>query len=186
MASRDRKEKRQQAPELPSVDEFGEELTRTAVKREAQAVTELGLQLTELSKDHLASIPLGDETLEAINTYRRISSRNAQRRQISFIGKLLWRNEDVDAIAAAYDKTRPNSETAKARTQQLEKLRERLVKGEQVEIEAAISKHETLDRQMLRSLVRQAKKEQAKLDDDAPIATPAGKKLYRYLSDTCQ
>ncbi len=188
MARRDRKENRQLAPEAPSVDEFGEELTRTAVKKEAQAVTDLGLQLTELSKDHLATIPLSNDTLEAIKTYKKISSRNAQKRQASYIGKLLWRTEDVDAIIAAYERTRPNSENAKAKTQQLEKLRQRLISGENVEIEAALDKYPSLDRQQLRQLVRQAKKEQEKADQQSDeettkAVTPAAKKLYRYLSD---
>jgi len=188
VARRDRKQNRQLAPEPPSVDELGEELTRTAVKKEAEAVTELGRNLTELSKAQLATIPLSADTLEAIETYRRITSRNAQARQISYIGKLMWRTEDVDAIIAAYEATRPNSETARARTQNLEKLRVRLVVGEAVEIENAISKHPALERQQLRTLVRQATKEYNALDEEHRKhgATATSKKLYKYLSDNCE
>jgi len=188
VARRDRKQNRQLAPEPPSVDELGEELTRTAVKKEAEAVTELGRNLTELSKAQLATIPLSADTLDAIETYRRISSRNAQARQISYIGKLMWRTEDVDAIIAAYEDTRPNSETARARTQNLEKLRARLIEGEQVEIENAIAKHPALDRQHLRSLARQASKEFNALEEDKRKhgVTAASKKLFKYLSDNCE
>ena len=188
MVRRDRKENRQLAPEKPSIDEFGEELTRTAVKKEAEAVTELGRNLTQLSKAHLATIPLSPDTIEAIETFARISSRNAQARQISYIGKLLWRNEDVDAIVAAYEATRPNSETVKAKTQNLEKLRARLIEGEQVEIDAALNKFESLDRQQLRNLVRQAKKEYQALAEDQRKhgSTVSSKKLYKYLSENCE
>ena len=78
--------------------------SRTQIKREMEALQDLGKKLTELKKEQLKEVPMGEDLRAAIDLYRNnITQREARRRQMQYIGKLM-RAEDADAMQAVLDK----------------------------------------------------------------------------------
>jgi len=67
-------------PERPS---------KSQVKRDMHALLDLGKELVELSDDKLKRLPLSEALYDAIRMAQRISSREARRRQIHYVGKLM-------------------------------------------------------------------------------------------------
>jgi ribosome-associated protein len=63
--------------------------SKSAKKREYLALQKLGEELITLKESELASLPLDDDLLEAIQEAHRIKARGALRRQKQYIGKLM-------------------------------------------------------------------------------------------------
>jgi ribosome-associated protein len=74
--------------------------SKSARKRAALALQDLGKRLAELRAPERAQLPLSETLREAIAEALRLTSRGALARQFQYIGKLM-REEDVDAIEAA-------------------------------------------------------------------------------------
>ena len=118
----------------------------------------LGEQLTRLSAAQLARIPLDEPLREAIADYQRFTSREARRRQLQFIGRLM-RAVDRDAIEQAWQLTQAGSEASKKIQHKLERWRDRLLAEGDDAINAWLVEHPDGDRQLLRQLVRDARRE---------------------------
>lgn len=73
--------------------------SRSQVKREALAITDLGKRLVELPAKKLALIPLEEHILAQIMAAKTMQ-RGALKRQYQYIGKLL-RSHDCEPILAA-------------------------------------------------------------------------------------
>ena len=99
---------------------------------------------------------------------------------MQYIGKLM-RNVDVEPIKAALAivLNKNNNETAKL--QMFEKMRERLLSQGDSEIQTLVEHYPQLDRQKLRTLVRQATKELAKGPE-----SKSSKELFKYLRSEIQ
>jgi len=67
-------------PERPS---------KSQVKRDMHALLDLGKDLVELSDEKLKRLPLSEALYDAIRMAQRITSREARRRQIHYVGKLM-------------------------------------------------------------------------------------------------
>lgn len=76
--------------------------SKSARKREFQAVQELGEQLIELTDEQLNGLDLDESLLDAVLSARSIKSHSALRRQKQLIGKLM-RDADPVPIRAALD-----------------------------------------------------------------------------------
>jgi len=63
--------------------------SKSQVKRDMHALLALGKALVELSDDKLKRLPLPESLYEAIRLAQRITSREARRRQIHYVGKLM-------------------------------------------------------------------------------------------------
>jgi len=74
--------------------------SRSARKREALALQELGVRLTLLKPAQLQQLPLPEQLLEAVLEARQLKSRAALARQQQYIGKLM-RALDAAPIARA-------------------------------------------------------------------------------------
>ena len=71
--------------------------SKTAQKREQQALKQLGEELTTLSDEELDRLELDEKLHDAVLAAKRIRSRGALRRQRQLIGKLM-RQVDPEAI----------------------------------------------------------------------------------------
>jgi ribosome-associated protein len=142
------------------VEEFAEEeISKSQIKREAEALKVIGRQLVELSNKQLAKIPGSAPLFEAIAVAHKIKSKHeALRRQIQYIGKVL-RSEDIDAITAALDKLHNKHQQLTHASQRLEQLRDELIEQGDPKINELLAEFPQLERQKLRQLVRQANKE---------------------------
>jgi len=157
-----------------------EEISKSQIKREAEALKVIGHELLGLSKKQLAQVPASELLFHAISVAHKISDKNeALRRQIQYIAKVL-RNEDCDAIRLSIDKLNNKHQQLTHATQRLEKLRDELIEQGDNKINELLELHPSLERQKLRQLVRQANKEKK---SEKPAK--AAKDLFIYLKPVC-
>lgn len=117
----------------------------------------LGAELVRLSEAQLESIELPEELREALLEAKRISSHEAKRRQMQYIGRLM-RGLDPSPIRACLGEIEGNSAQATARHRRVESWRERLL-GEDEALTQFAAEHPGADLQALRTLIRNARKE---------------------------
>ena len=136
--------------------------SRTQQRREALAVLALATQLVELPPSRLAKLELPEDVRDEIANVRRISSHIARKRQLAFLAKKMRRHEDevFDSVRAELGENRERQRQETAAMHRLEVLRERLLEDDEAAAEL-IAEHPAVDRQHLRSLVRQARSERA-------------------------
>lgn len=170
--------------DIESFDEEDLPPSKSAIKREAERLKQIGTRLLELNDSQLASFKLDDTLANAIAEGKRIKSREGLRRHKQFIGKVL-RELDTAAIEARLDEIE-NAHTLNTRAfHDLENLRDQLINGDNKDIGKVIEQYPDVDTQKLRQLVRNARKElqQNAAGDDKP-ATVQARKLFRFLRDT--
>jgi len=156
--------------------------SRTQQRRDALAILELAGQLVELPPSRLAKLPLPDDIRDEIANVRRIASHIARKRQLAFLAKLMRRQDDdaFDAVRAELGENREKRRQETAAMHRLEALRERLLADEGDEaLSTLIAEHPQIDRQHLRSLVRQAR-----IEKNTPNKPPkAYRELFQLLKD---
>ena len=96
---------------------------------------------------------------------------------MSFVGKLM-RDQDLDAIHAVLDQIDSSSRQYNERFHGLERWRDRLIDGNDEDLERFVNEYPDTDRQQLRSLIRHAQHEKAR---NKPPA--AARKVFKYIRD---
>ena len=145
-------------------EETGEFLSpsRSANRRAALDVLELGEQLVALSAAQLARLPIPDEVMPHIRETQRITSYGARKRQLAFLAKQMRRQDDeaLDAIRDALSKDGDAGRRETAAMHRIEALRDSLL-GEDGDaaMTALLDEHPQADRQKLRQLVRNTHEE---------------------------
>jgi ribosome-associated protein len=132
-------------------------VSKTRRKQEMHELQALGAALVELPEARILSLDLAEDLREAVLEAKRISSHEARRRQLQYIGRLM-RDVDPAPIRARLEALEGSSAEAIARHKRLEQLRERLLAddGALTELVAA---HPGADAQALRTLIRNARRE---------------------------
>lgn len=149
-------------------------VSKSEIKRDAEALKKLGVELVNLSKNEIAKIPLDEDLVYAIELAQKIK-KEGYRRQIQYIGKLL-RSRDIEPITLALDKLKNRHNQQVALFHRLEKLRDELI--ETGDAESIMELFPSADRQQLRTLARLAKKE---LTANKPPKT--ARQIFQYLKD---
>lgn len=152
----------------------GEIVSRSQKKREVEALQKLGAGLVDLPPVQLDALALPAPLLAAVREAQRITSHEARRRQIQYIGKVM-RSVDPEPVRAALAAVRGKSAAARARQQRLESWRERLIGDDDALTEYAHA-HPGTDLQALRALIRNARKEIS--ENKSPRAQ---RELFRVL-----
>jgi ribosome-associated protein len=157
--------------------EFEDEelISKSQLKRDSQALQDMGGQLVEMPEGQLIKFNLPENLKDAIYEARRLKNREGKRRQLQYIGKLM-RTADISFIQETLDRMDHQSQTYRQHFQQLENWRDRIINEGTGAIEALIEKYPEADRQQLRNLQRQATRELA--EKKAPTA---GRKIFAYL-----
>ncbi len=145
-------------------------------KREMEALQQLGRRLTELNSAQLEQIPLPDPLLDAIRHYQRFNKREAGRRQLQHIGRLM-RDADATAITRALHRFDASHAEHVQHFHTIEVWRERLLTDDTALTEF-VSAHPDADIQHLRQLVRKAGRASEK-----PADGGAARKLFRYIRE---
>jgi len=161
-------------------DEFDPETappSKSQLKREAHALQQLGVDLLDLTEDTWASLGLPDRLTAALGEAKRLHSRSGRKRQLQYIGKLM-RDIDPEPIEAWFEQQRLAARRMAQAHHQLEDWRDRLIAEGDPALEPFLQQHPQADRQHLRQLVRQAKKE--KEHNKPPKSSRA---LFRYIRD---
>jgi ribosome-associated protein len=162
-------------------DEFDtEELppSKSQLKRDAHALQQLGTELLEVKEDTWQALQLPDGLIAALREARRMPSRGARKRQLQYIGKLM-RDIDPEPIQHYFEQLRLETRHLARKHHELEDWRDRMIAEGDTAIEEFLVPHPAADRQHLRQLVRQARKEQAA--DKPPKSSRA---LFRYIRDS--
>ena len=146
-------------------------VSKSEIKRDAEELKRLGAELVDLGKNARDKIPLDTDLRDAIELAQRIK-KEGRRRQLQLIGKML-RNRDVDPIRQALDKLKNRHNQQVALFHKLEQIRDRLIEVLNLWPEA--------DRQQLRSLIRNAKKEK---EGNKP--PKSARLIFQYLRELAE
>lgn len=154
-------------------------VSKSEIKRDAEELKRLGLEMVELGKNALDKIPLDEELRAAIELAQKIK-KEGRRRQLQLIGKML-RNRDVDPIRQALDKLKNRHNQQVALFHKLEALRDRLIEEGDDAVPDVLKLWPQADRQQLRSLIRNAKKEQ---EGNKP--PKSARLIFQYLRELAE
>ncbi|WP_425495160.1 ribosome biogenesis factor YjgA [Pandoraea horticolens] len=148
-------------------------------KRESHALQDLGEELVNLGKDALARVPMPDNLERAVRDCRKITAHEGRRRQMQYVGKQMRTldESEVEAIRRALDVINGVSKAETAKLHALERWRERLLTKDEALTEL-LAQHPGADAQQLRTLVRNARREQA-----AQKPPKAFRELFQALKD---
>jgi ribosome-associated protein len=153
------------------------EPSKSQRKRDLDELKLLGRELLGFSDDALRQLLLPETLLEALRTGQKIKAHGAQKRQLQYIGKLL-RDVDVTPIREAIE-VRDRQDAMHTREfHRLEALRDHLLMGDDASLDEVMALFPLADRQHLRKLVRQARKEHAQKQPPR-----ASRQLFRYLRE---
>lgn len=153
------------------------DISKSQRKREMDELKQLGSELLEFTDDALRQLCLPDELLDAIRTAQRINSHGARKRQLQYIGKLM-RGIDETPIRQAIEARDHQQSTHTREFHLLEELREKLLARGDSALPDVLAQFPRTDRQHLRKLVRQARKEQ-----EAGQPPRAARLIFRYLRE---
>ena len=171
--------KRGKQPEIDWEDENQEEIiwvSKSEIKRDAEQLKKLGAKLVELTQTNLEKIPLDETLLDAVELAQRLQ-KEAKRRQLQYIGKLL-RNIDVEPIQEALDKLENKHNQQQVILHKLELLRDELIDKGDDALTDLFNSYPQTDRQHLRNLIRSAQKEK---EQNKP--PKAYREIFQYLKE---
>jgi ribosome-associated protein len=146
-------------------DEFEPEYDRPSkseLKRQSNELQKLGETLIEAPRDRVKRVPMPDEVKDAILMAQTISNHEGRRRQLQFVGKLMRTldEEEVAVIQRTIESWKGTSKAEAAALHALERRREKLLADDKA-LTQLLEEHPHLDVQHLRTLIRNARKEQA-------------------------
>ncbi|TFW35831.1 ribosome biogenesis factor YjgA [Massilia horti] len=146
-------------------NEFEQEYERPSkseLKRQMNELQKLGEQLVAEPRDRVKRVPMPDEVRDAILMCQTITNHEGRRRQLQYVGKMMRSldEEEVAVIQRTIDSWKGTSKAEAAALHALERKREKLLADDK-ELTRLLSEHPELDGQQLRTLIRNARKEQA-------------------------
>lgn len=154
--------------------------SKSQVKREMHALQALGERIVDMNEKQLANIPLSEEMLDAIYIARKMPPKEARRRQIQYIGRLM-REGNHEEIQAAVDKMQNRSDQYIHRQHQVERYRDLLIEGDKPAFQQLVTACPGMDVQHLRQLVRAAQKD---LEENKPPAN--ARKLFAFIRESLE
>lgn len=136
--------------------------SKSQMKREMTALQELGEELVAQSKERVMRVPMPEDVREAILECQKIKDHEGRRRQMQFVGKKMrsLEEDEVAAIQKVIDSWKGASKAETAAMHALERRRDKLLADDKALTELK-EQHPEVDVQQLRTLVRNARKEQA-------------------------
>jgi ribosome-associated protein len=150
--------------------------SKSQVKRDLLALHDLGRELVDLSSKALHQLPLSDDIRRSIIEAKHLKME-ALRRQLKHIGKLML-DEDAEAIHKGLATLRQPHKKEVSEFHEVESWRDKLLAGDDELLAELCGRFSQIDRQHLRQLMRNAKKEQA-----LGKGPKSARALFRYLKD---
>ena len=145
--------------------EFEQEYDRPSksqLKRDMTALQKLGADLIAEPRDRVKRVPMPEDVRDAILACQLIKDHEGRRRQLQFVGKKMRTldEEELAIIQRTIDSWKGLSKADTAAMHALEKRREKLLANDAALTEL-LEQHPHLEAQHLRTLIRNARKEQA-------------------------
>jgi ribosome-associated protein len=146
-------------------NEFEQEYDRPSksqLKREMTALQKLGAELVAEPKERVMRVPMPEDVRDAILACQKIKDHEGRRRQLQYVGKKMrtLTEDEVAVIQRTIDSWRGASKAETAAMHALERRREKLLADDGALTELKSEYPET-DVQHMRTLIRNARKEQA-------------------------
>ena len=164
--------------------------TRTDLKKESDALQDLGEALLGLRPKLLERLQLPEKLADALAEQKRLTNFEAKRRQMQFIGKLMRKLDEsqVEAAKAALEEQRTGVSREQTHILVAEQWRDRLIVSDD-HLGVWLDQFPATDVQQLRTLMRQVRKDDAtaiakakEAEAKGHILPPAKKgKAYREL-----
>ena len=149
--------------------------SKSQLKRDSHLLQKMGQELVDMPEGMLQKFDLPENLQEAVHEARRLKSREAKRRHLQYIGKLM-RISDTDVIQETLDMMDHQSQTYRQHFKELEDWRDRLINDGQAGIDEFLGSYPEAERQKLRNLQRQANRELEL--KKSPVAS---RKLFSYI-----
>ena len=146
-------------------NEFEQEYDRPSkseLKRQMTALQKLGEELIAEPRDRVKRVPMPEDVREAILECQQIKDHEGRRRQTQYVGKKM-RSLDEDEIAAIQkmlDSWKGASKSETAALHAIERKRDKLLTDDKA-LTQLLAENPQLEAQHLRTLIRNARKEQA-------------------------
>lgn len=168
--------------------------SRSQVRRDALFVRYLAIEIGELSPSARAQLPLPEELVAGMEELDRISHKNARKRHIGFLSKMM-RNMDIEPIETAMEMRRQAARANSHIHHSIEQWRDRLMGiDEAPDPKAALTdflnQYPNADRQPLSQLQRKTLQEINRLsessDHDSSVAQrqpPSARQLFKFIRD---
>jgi ribosome-associated protein len=152
-----------------------ERLSKSARKREAASLQELGVQLSALPEQEIASLDLPEKLFVALRDLRRLPSHGAQLRQRQYIGKLM-RQIDPEPVLAKLAERKERHDSEIRHFQQIERWRDRLLSEPEVAMPLLCQEYPLADRELLSKILKKAGRE--RLEQRPPAGA---RELFAFL-----
>ncbi|ABR90076.1 Uncharacterized conserved protein [Janthinobacterium sp. Marseille] len=145
--------------------EFEQEYERPSkseLKRQMTALQKLGEELIAEPRDRVKRVPMPEDVREAILECQLIKDHEGRRRQTQYVGKKMRTLEpdEIAAIQKMLDSWKGASKSETAALHAIERKRDKLLADDKA-LTQLLEDNPELDAQHLRTLIRNARKEQA-------------------------
>ena len=153
--------------------------SKSELKRQSNELQKLGEQLVDAPRDRVKRVPMPEDVRDVILETQTITNHEGRRRALQFVGKKMRTldEEEVAAIQRAIDSWKGASKSETAALHALERRREKLLADDKA-LTQLLEEHPELDVQQLRTLIRNARKEQA--ENKPPKAY---REIFQILKD---
>ncbi|RFP16663.1 DUF615 domain-containing protein [Duganella sp. BJB488] len=148
-----------------SSTEFEQEYERPSkseLKRQSDALQKMGETLVESPRDRVKRVPMPEDVRDAILECQQITNHEGRRRALQFVGKKMRTLDETEVavIQQAIDAWKGASKSETAAMHALERRRDKLLTDDKA-LTTLLAENPELDVQHLRTLIRNARKEQA-------------------------
>ena len=162
--------------------EFEQEYERPSkseLKRQMSELQKLGEELVNEARDRVKRVPMPEDVRDAILMCQTITNHEGRRRQMQFVGKKMRTLDEAEVaiIQQTIDSWKGMSKADTAALHALERRRDKLLADDKA-LTVLLAEHEELDGQHLRTLIRNARKEQA--ENKPPKAY---REIFQILKD---
>ncbi|MFL6658960.1 MAG: ribosome biogenesis factor YjgA [Massilia sp.] len=162
--------------------EFEQEYERPSkseLKRQMSELQKLGEELVNEARDRVKRVPMPEDVRDAILMCQTITNHEGRRRQMQFVGKKMRTLDEAEVaiIQQTIDSWKGMSKADTAALHALERRRDKLLADDKA-LTVLLAEHTELDGQHLRTLIRNARKEQA--ENKPPKAY---REIFQILKD---
>lgn len=148
-----------------SSNEFEQEYDRPSkseLKRKMTALQKLGEELVAEPRDRVKRVPMPEDVRDAILECQQIKDHEGRRRQLQYVGKKMrtLEEDEIAAIQKMLDSWKGASKAETAALHAIERKRDKLLTDDKA-LTQLLAENPQLEAQHLRTLIRNARKEQA-------------------------
>ena len=161
------------------IEQEYERPSKTELKRQSDALQKMGETLVEAPRDRVKRVPMPEDVLDAILACQAITNHEGRRRQMQYVGKKMRTLDEAEVaeIQKAIDSWKGASKSETAIMHAMERRRDKLLTDDKA-LTVLLEENPELDVQHLRTLIRNARKEQA--ESKPPKAY---REIYQILKD---